>query len=137
ALQVATSALHAFQFVGLPEGVLNMTQAVLYLATAPKSNSSLTTYGKARKDVLDNGPLPVPLHLRNAPTSLMKEHGYGKGYRYPHDFEGAKVEQQYLPDELQGRRYFEPSNLGFEQKIRERLRSHKIDDQDDSNGPDK
>ena len=108
ALQVATAALAAFRFIGLPEGALALTQTALYLASAPKSNTVLTTYGKVRKDVRDRGPLPVPLHLRNAPTQLMKASGYGKGYRYPHNFSDANVEQQYLPDDLKDCRYYEP-----------------------------
>ncbi len=121
ALQVAMDATEAFRFLGLPEGVLSMTQAAIYLATAPKSNSSLTTYAAARKDVRELGALPVPLHLRNAPTRLMKTMGYAKGYRYPHDFEGHYVPQQYLPEELLGRQYYRPSPSGYEEKIARRL----------------
>ena len=121
ALRVAMDATDAFRFMGLPEGVLPMTQAALYLATAPKSNSTLTTYAAARKDVLAMGALPVPMHLRNAPTKLMKSAGYSKGYRYPHNFEGNYVPQQYLPNELVGRRYFRPSDSGYEEVIARRL----------------
>ncbi len=121
ALKVAVSATEAFRFVGLPEGVLPMTQAALYLATAPKSNSVLTTYAAARKDVMEKGALPVPMHLRNAPTKLMKSMGYSKGYRYPHNFDGNYVPQQYLPDELAGARYFRPTNSGYEEEIALRL----------------
>ena len=121
ALQVATSALDAFRLVGLPEGVLPLTQAVTYLASAPKSNSVLRAYSAARKDVRDEGPLAVPMKLRNAPTRLMKEMGYSKGYRYPHNFEGQYVPEQYLPDELAGRRYYVPSDSGHELEIGERL----------------
>jgi putative ATPase len=108
ALLVATAALQAFRLVGLPEGVLPMTQACTYLATAPKSNAVLVAYGRARADAREHGPLPVPLPLRNAPTRLMQDLGYGRGYKYPHDFAGAYVEQQCLPDALAGRRYYEP-----------------------------
>jgi putative ATPase len=106
ALLIATAALDAVRMVGMPEGFLPMTQAVLYLAGAPKDNAALTSYVAARADVLEHGALEVPLHLRNAPTPLMKQLGYGGGYQYPHNFEGAKVTQQYLPDALSGRKYY-------------------------------
>jgi putative ATPase len=121
ALAVAMSATDAFRFVGMPEGVLPMTQACIYLATAPKSNTSLTTYGRVRKDVMDQGALDVPKKLRNAPTKLMKDMGYSSGYKYPHNFEGNYVKETYLPDELAGRRYYEPSQNGYEKEIAERL----------------
>jgi putative ATPase len=91
--------------VGLPESALHLSQAAQYLARAPKSNGALTAYVRARKDVRELGALAVPLHLRNAPTGLMKSLGYGRDYRYPHDFEGGRVEQTYLPEALAGRRY--------------------------------
>ena len=121
ALQVAVAALEAFRFVGLPEGVLPMSEAAIYLATAPKSNTSLTTYSRARKDVMERGALPVPLHVRNAPTRLMKEMGYGSGYKYPHNFDGNYVAEEYLPEELRGRRYYAPSQSGREPEIAARL----------------
>ena len=121
ALQVAVDALRAFELVGLPEGVLPMTQAATFLATCPKSNSVLTAYARARSAVLERGPLPVPLKLRNAPTPLMKSMGYAGGYRYPHNFEGHYVPEEYLPDELQGSRFYEPSDSGEEARIKERL----------------
>jgi putative ATPase len=121
ALQVAVAALAAFRFVGLPEGVLPMSEAAIYLATAVKSNTSIVSYQKARKDVLERGALPVPMHVRNAPTRLMKEMGYGSGYRYPHNFEGNYVPDEYLPDELRGRRYYQPSENGREREIGERV----------------
>ncbi len=102
ALGVAVDALRAFELVGLPEGVLPMTQAAVFLATCPKSNSTLTTYSSARKAVLEQGPLPVPLKLRNAPTPMMKSMGYSGGYRYPHNFSGNYVPEEYLPDALRG-----------------------------------
>ena len=123
ALQVAVDALRAFELVGLPEGVLPMTQAATFLATCPKSNSVLAAYANARSAVLERGPLPVPLKLRNAPTPLMKSMGYAGGYRYPHNFEGHYVPEQYLPDELQGSRFYEPSDSGEEARIKERLDS--------------
>ena len=122
ALQVATGALAAFRFVGLPEGVLPMTQAVTYLASAPKSNSTLKAYSAARKDIREHGPLPVPMKLRNAPTSLMKEMGYSKSYRYPHNFDGQYVPEHYLPEDLEGRRYYVPAESGHEIEIGERLK---------------
>jgi putative ATPase len=127
ALQVAVAALHAFELMGLPEGTLPMTQAVTYLAMAPKSNTVITTWGNAKEAVLKHGALPVPLHLRNAPTKLMKNLGYGKGYQYPHDFEGHHVKETYLPDDLKGSRFYEPSNSGEERETQERLAKLRAD----------
>jgi len=121
ALQVAVDALRAFELVGLPEGVLPMTQAAAFLASCPKSNSVLAAYASARSAVLERGPLPVPLKLRNAPTPLMKAMGYAGGYRYPHNFEGHYVPEEYLPDELQGSEFYRPSDSGEEARIKERL----------------
>ena len=121
ALSVAVDALRAFELVGLPEGVLPMTQAAAFLATCPKSNAVIAAYGAARKAVHDGGPLAVPLKLRNAPTHLMKSMGYGGGYRYPHNFEGNYVPEDYLPDELRGTRFYQPSDNGEERLIKERL----------------
>jgi putative ATPase len=122
AIHVAASALASFEFVGLPEGVLPMTQCATYLATAPKSNAVIMAYGAARRDVTDGGPLAVPLKLRNAPTKLMKGLGYGKEYRYPHNFEGNFTPETYLPDELSGRRYYEPTRNGNEAEISDRMK---------------
>jgi putative ATPase len=121
ALQVAVAALEATRFVGLPEAVLPMTQAATYLATAPKSNSALTTYGAVKEAVDRHGALPVPMHIRNAPTKLMKGMGYGAGYQYPHDYEGHYVAEAYLPEKLRGQRYYRPANSGYEQQIAARL----------------
>jgi len=121
ALQIATAALHAVELIGFPEGTLPLTQAVTYLALAPKSNTALTTYAKAREAVMANGPLPVPMHLRNAPTKLMKSLGYGSGYQYPHDFEGHYVVETYLPDGLRGAKFYEPSVQGEEAGMRARI----------------
>jgi len=110
ALGVAVAAQQAVHFVGLPEGYLLMAQAALYLARAPKSNAVITGYQRAKAAVERSGDLPVPLHLRNSPTSLMKGLGYGEGYKYPHDYEGNRVEQQYLPDALVGEVFYEDSN---------------------------
>lgn len=121
ALGLAIAADAAFQRVGLPEGVLILTQAVTYLACAPKSNAALVAYGAARKDVVAHGTLPVPAKLRNAPTQAMKDWGYGEGYRYPHDFDGSYVPERYLPDELAGRVYYAPKGAGAEAAILARL----------------
>lgn len=122
ALTVATSALSAFELIGLPEGVLPLTQAVVYLACAPKSNTALTTYAAARKLVRERGALPVPAKLRNAVTKMMKEMGYGRDYKYPHEFDGHYVAETYLPDELEGVKLYEPSDSGYERDLSERLR---------------
>ena len=122
ALQVAVAAKDAFHFVGLPEGRIPLAQAVTYLASAPKSNASYKAMLAAAEDVKQHGPLPVPLHLRNAPTPLMKHLGYGRDYKYAHDFPGHVAEQQHLPDKLKERRYYEPSESGQERETKERLR---------------
>ena len=122
ALQVAVAAKDAVHFIGLPEGRIPMAQAVTYLATAPKSNASYKAMLAAAQDVEERGALPVPLHLRNAPTGLMRDLGYGKGYQYAHDFEDHQVDQQHLPDELIGKRYYAPDDAGYEAEIRERLK---------------
>lgn len=123
ALQVAVAAKDAFHFVGLPEGRIPLAQAVTYLATAPKSNASYMAMLAAAKDVEEKGTLVVPLHLRNAPTPLMEKLGYGKNYKYAHNYPDHIVEQEYLPKELKGRRYYEPSESGEERKIKERLQT--------------
>ncbi|HLL23675.1 MAG TPA: replication-associated recombination protein A [Kofleriaceae bacterium] len=120
ALLVATAALQAVELVGLPEGVLPMTQAVTYLALAPKSNRALTAYAAARKLVRDKGALPVPARYRPGSTSLDRSMGHGQGYKYPHDFTGHYVPEDYLPDELVGERIYEPSNSGFEAELTRR-----------------
>ncbi len=117
ALRVAVAALDAVRLVGIPEGTLPMTQAVLYLACAPKSNSVLTTYSKAKAAVSEHGALPVPNKLRNAPTHLMKSMGYGGGYQYPHHFEGHYVAERYLPDAIENERFYNPSSSGREAKL--------------------
>ena len=125
ALQVAVSAMEAFHFVGLPEGNLALAQAAVYLATAPKSNSLYTAYQGVRKDVRESENMPVPLHIRNAPTSLMEELGYGKEYKYPHDYPDHFVEEEYLPENLRGRAYYRPTDQGFEKEIKKRLENWK------------
>jgi putative ATPase len=121
ALVVATAALQAVELVGLPEGVLNMSQAAIYLALAPKSNTALTAWAAASRLVKEKGPLPVPLKLRNAPTRLMEGMGYGSGYRYPHDFEGHYLPEEYLPDEIRRERIVKLSGSGQEKVLAERL----------------
>jgi putative ATPase len=121
ALQVAVSAMQAFNFIGLPEGNLALAEAAVYLATAPKSNALYSAFQGVQKDVRELENLPVPLHIRNAPTSLMEELGYGKGYKYPHDYPEHFVEEEYLPENLRGRIYYRPSEEGFEREIKKRL----------------
>ncbi len=121
ALVVAVAALHAFELVGLPEGVLPLTQAAIYLACAPKSNTALTTYAAARKLVRDRGPLPVPARLRNAPTALARASGHGEGYKYPHEFEGHYVPEDYLPEQLVGQAIYQPTESGHEAVLKARL----------------
>lgn len=128
ALVVAVAAQQAVHFIGLPEGYLTLTEATLYLAAAPKSNSVLTTYAAAQKDVASTLNQPVPLHLRNAVTGLNRAQGYGKDYRYAHDYADHYVEQQYLPTDLAGRRYYEPGELGSEAAIAERVRRTRGED---------
>ncbi len=121
ALQVAVSSLQAFQMVGMPEGRIILGQAVTYLATAPKSNAAYLGIDAALAEVRKSGALEVPLHIRNAPTKLMKELGYHQGYQYAHDFSGGYVQQQYLPDKLQGRTFYDPKGYGYEKNIKERM----------------
>jgi len=124
-LLITVAALQAVELVGLPEGVLPMSQAAVYLALAPKSNTALTAYTNARRLVTEKGPLPVPLKLRNAPTPLMKGLGYGGAYRYPHDFEGHYVPEEYLPDEIRGAEIVKLSESGLEKALGERWREIK------------
>lgn len=121
AITVALAAKDAFHFVGMPEGWIPLAQAATYLATAPKSNASYMAYREAKKDVKNQGALPVPFHIRNAPTKLMKGMGYGKGYMYPHDYNDAVVDQQFLPDNLKNKTYYRPRESGYEKRIIERM----------------
>jgi putative ATPase len=125
ALSLAIAVKDAVHFVGLPEARIPLAQAATYLATAAKSNASYKAMLAALEDVKQYGPLPVPLHLRNAPTKLMKHLGYGKGYQYAHDYVGAVIDQQHLPDALQGRRYYTPRERGHEREIKERRQRKK------------
>jgi putative ATPase len=121
ALQIAVAAGHALDWIGLPEAQYVLAQATTYIATAPKSNRSGQAYWAAVSDVEASGALPVPLHLRNAAHRGMKQHGIGVGYRYSHDFEGADVDQQYLPDALVARRYYLPTDQGYEATLAARM----------------
>lgn len=121
ALSVTVSAMEAFKFIGQPEGELALAQAVIYLSTAPKSNSVYTSYGRVQRAVKSEGALPVPFHIRNAPTSLMKDLGYGKDYKYAHDYKEDYVFQEYLPDKLEGVLFYFPTERGYEKTIRQRL----------------
>ena len=123
ALVVAMAAQQAVHFIGMPEGNLALAEAVVYLATAPKSNALYNAYSGVQKDVETTRNDPVPLHLRNPVTRLMKGLGYGKGYKYAHDYPEHFVEQQNLPDSLKGRRYYTPSDQGFEKEIERRLKA--------------
>jgi len=126
ALQVTISAKQSFEFIGPPEGYLAIIEAVIYLALAPKSNSLYTTYNKVKSDVEEFGSLPVPYHIRNAPTRLMKDIGYGKGYKYAHDYNNAVVDQTHLPEKLLARKYYSPTERGFEKELIERLKAINI-----------
>jgi len=124
AILLAVSVKDAFDFVGMPEGWIPLAQGVTYLACAPKSNASYMAYLEALKDVREKGALAVPSHIRNAPTPLMKDMGYGKGYKYPHSF-GGYAEQVYMPEELQGKEYYKPTDNGFDKVVKERLEFYK------------
>ncbi len=121
ALQIATAAKEAVVFLGYPECNTALVQTAIYLAHAPKSNKVYEAINKAKKDIELTGNLPVPLHLRNAETKLMKDLGYGAGYKYAPNFENSRVEQEHLPKELKGKKYYEPSDRGFEKEIRKRI----------------
>lgn len=121
ALTLTLAAQQAIQFIGLPEGALALAEAVAYLAAAPKSNAIYTAWSAAQADVESSRNDPVPLHLRNAPTKLMKQLGYGDGYRYAHDYEHGYVAQENFPESLKGRKYYQPTDRGFENEIRKRM----------------
>ena len=121
ALAQCMAAKDAVDFLGMPEGNLALAQAVVYLSVAPKSNALYTAYGEIQGDVESTAAEPVPLHLRNAPTGLMKGLGYGKGYQYAHDLEDKVADMQCLPDNLRDRVYYHPTSEGVEKRIRERL----------------
>jgi putative ATPase len=121
ALSLCIAARDAVDFIGMPEGNLALAQAVVYLAVAPKSNALYAAYGEVQQDVERTAAEPVPLHLRNAPTGLMKQIGYGQGYQYAHDLENKIADMQCLPDNLKDRKYYQPTGEGVEKRIRERM----------------
>ena len=121
ALAIAIAATESYRFLGSPEGELAIAQAIVYCATAPKSNAMYTAFKRARGDVKKHGELPVPMSFRNAPTKLMKELGYGRGYEYDHNSDNSYSGQEHLPDKLVGTTYYHPSRYGHEKLITERL----------------
>jgi len=121
ALTLAISAIRAYEFLGSPEGDLALAQLTVCLALSPKSNAAVLAYGEACADVRRHGALPVPLALRNAPTKLMENLGFGQGYKYAHDYEGGVVVQEHFPEKLAGARYFEPGDQGFDRQLAQRL----------------
>ena len=121
ALSVALAAKDAYHFLGSPEGELALAEATVYLATAPKSNRVYAAFDQALAAAREHPAEAVPLHIRNAPTPLMKELGYGSGYKYAHDYEEAVVPQQYLPDALRGAKWYEPTESGYEKTVKERI----------------
>jgi putative ATPase len=127
-LLIATAAAHAVEYVGLPEAQLNLAQAVVHLATAPKSNRAATAIWTALDDVRSKPAGPVPPHLRDAHYKSAERIGHGVGYQYPHDDPRGWVEQDYLPDDLAGTRYYQPSDHGHEAEIAKRLRHRERDD---------
>ena len=121
ALSISLAAMESYHFLGSPEGDLALAQAACYLATSPKSNAVYAAYGAAQEDVMRQPNLPVPLHIRNAPTKLMKGLGYGADYRYAHDDPDGYISQEYLPENLAGRRYYRPTDRGYEKRIQEMM----------------
>lgn len=121
ALEIAVAAYEAAHYIGMPECSVNLTQAVVYMSLAPKSNALYSAYNSAKADAINTISQGVPLHLRNAPTKLMKDIGYGKGYKYAHDFENKVADMECLPDNLRGRRYYIPTSQGLEKNLKERL----------------
>jgi putative ATPase len=122
ALVVAMAAQQAVHFIGMPEGNLALTEAAVYLATAPKSNSLYAAYSKVQEAIKKGASENVPFNIRNAPTPLMKDMGYGKDYKYAHDFPGHVVDQQHLPDKMKGQKFYAPGSLGFEKTVQERMK---------------
>ena len=125
ALQVALAAFEAWQKVGPPEAELALVEAAVYLAMAPKSNALYLAEKAVKEEIEDSGPLPVPLHIRNAPTGLMKRLGYGRGYLYPHNYPGAWVEQEYLPEKIRNRIFYRPTDRGLEKEIGKKMTKRK------------
>jgi putative ATPase len=121
ALAITLAAKEAFEFLGAPEGNLALAQAAVYLSLAPKSNALYNAYGGVQEDIQKTEADPVPIHLRNAPTGLMKNLGYGKDYQYAHNYQEKVTKMQCLPDNLAGRSWYKPTDQGFEQRLRQRL----------------
>jgi len=121
AISIAVSCRDAYHMLGSPEGELALVEAAVYLATAPKSNALYKAFHEVRRDIEKTGSLPVPLHIRNAPTHLMQQLDYGKGYQYAHDDAEGLVEQEHLPEELSGKKYYHPTNRGYEALVKDRL----------------
>jgi putative ATPase len=119
ALTLTISAMEAFKFIGPPEGYLALAQACIYLSLSEKSNAVYIAYNRVSKEMRNLPEYPVPMHIRNAPTKLMGEMGYGDGYLYPHDFDNAIVKQSYFPDEMKNRRYYQPTDRGQEKKLKD------------------
>jgi putative ATPase len=134
ALVVAMAAQQALHFIGLPEGNLALAEAAIYLATAPKSNSLYTAYSEVQQELKKGVSRPVPLHLRNPVTSLMKDSGYCKDYKYAHNFPGHFVRQQNLPDGLENKRFYKPGDQGYEKQVADRLKRWWRDDAADVGG---
>jgi putative ATPase len=137
ALVVAMAAQQAVHFIGMPEGNLALAEAAVYLATAPKSNSLYAAYSKVQEEIKKGASESVPLHLRNPVTPLMQDMGYGKDYKYAHDYPDHIVEQQHLPDSMKGKQFYTPGNLGYEKQVIERLKAwwQKKSRQEESGGP--
>jgi putative ATPase len=123
ALVIAVAAQQAAHFIGMPECNLALAQAVLYMTTAPKSNSIYEAYTRVQQELKQHTTEQVPLHLRNPVTPLMKEQGYGQDYKYAHDYPEHFVEQQHLPDSLKGKQYYTPGTFGYEKQVFNRLKS--------------
>lgn len=121
ALKMALNGMEAYRFLGSPEGDLALAQVAVYLATAPKSNAIYAAYKRVQETIKQTGSLETPLHIRNAPTKLMKAIGYGKDYKYAHNYQDAVVSQEYLPEKIKGRRFYHPVERGYEQTIKKRL----------------
>ncbi|WP_462325809.1 replication-associated recombination protein A [Desulfoplanes sp.] len=125
AISLAVSCQQAIEFIGMPEGFIPLAEATIYLALAPKSNSAYAGYLAAMQEIRRNGPKPVPLHLRNASTKLQKEWGYGKGYKYPHAYPESWIDQEYLPHEVNDRRFYQPKEQGEESRLQNWIKSRK------------
>jgi putative ATPase len=123
ALVLATNCFQAVHMIGYPEAEIVLSQCATYLASSSKSNASYAAIKMAKAVIRDTGDLPVPLHIRNAPTKLMKDEGYGKGYKYAHDYDSNFVAQEYLPEEIKGTKFYDPGNNAREEDLRRRLKS--------------